>query len=103
MSRGSSAVIPAAHQERETRVNIRGLDATGPRSLLLIDGVHFRRRLMAFAPSTLDHSRARAGPRGHPRRRRVGRLRSDAIAGVINVVLKRGFTARSPRSISRCR
>src|SRR4029077_12114718 len=38
---GPSAVNSGGHQERETRVTIRGLDATGPRSLLLIDGVHF--------------------------------------------------------------
>lgn len=38
---GPSAVNPGGHQERETRVNIRGLDATGPRSLLMIDGLRF--------------------------------------------------------------
>src|SRR6185437_14170902 len=38
---GPAATNSGGHQERETRVNIRGLDATGPRSLLLIDGVRF--------------------------------------------------------------
>jgi iron complex outermembrane receptor protein len=38
---GPGAVNSGGHQERETRVNIRGLDQTGPRSLLMIDGVRF--------------------------------------------------------------
>src|SRR6476660_7636898 len=89
---GPSAVNSGGHQERETRVNIRGLDATGPRSLLLIDGVHFPAQadgICAIDPSIIpalaldrvdilaDGASAAYG--------------SDAIAGVINVVLKRGF------------
>src|SRR5689334_19284041 len=38
---GPSAVNSGGHQERETRVNIRGLDQTGPRTLLMVDGVRF--------------------------------------------------------------
>ncbi len=80
------------HQERETRVNIRGLDATGPRSLLMVDGVRFPPQadgLCAIDPSIIpalaldrvdilaDGASATYG--------------SDAVAGVINVILKRGF------------
>src|SRR2546423_4353346 len=36
-----SAVNSNGQQTRETRVNIRGLDQTGPRSLLMVDGVRF--------------------------------------------------------------
>src|SRR6476660_8555188 len=89
---GPSAVNSGGHQERETRVNIRGLDQTGPRTLLLIDGVHFPAQadgICAIDPSIIpalaldrvdilaDGASAAYG--------------SDAIAGVINVVLKRGF------------
>src|SRR5215472_9687083 len=38
---GPSAVNSGGHQERETRVNIRGLDQTGPPTLLMVDGVRF--------------------------------------------------------------
>jgi len=89
---GPSAVNSGGHQERETRVNIRGLDATGPRSLLMIDGVRFPPQadgLCAIDPSVIpalaldrvdvlaDGASATYG--------------SDAIAGVINVILKRNF------------
>ena len=89
---GPSAVNSGGHQERETRVNIRGLDQTGPRTLLMIDGVHFPPQadgICAIDPSIIpalaldrvdilaDGASAAYG--------------SDAIAGVINVVLKRGF------------
>src|SRR5712671_5204716 len=89
---GPSAVNSGGHQERETRVNIRGLDATGPRSLLLIDGVHFPAQadgICAIDPSIIpalaldrvdilaDGASAAYG--------------SDAIAGVINIILKRAF------------
>src|SRR6478752_7604579 len=92
VSPGPSAVNSGGHQERETRVNIRGLDQTGPRTLLLIDGVHFPAQadgICAIDPSIIpalaldrvdilaDGASAAYG--------------SDAIAGVINVVLKRGF------------
>ena len=89
---GPSAVNSGGHQERETRVNIRGLDQTGPRTLMLIDGVHFPAQadgICAIDPSIIpalaldrvdilaDGASASYG--------------SDAIAGVINVVLKRGY------------
>jgi outer membrane receptor protein involved in Fe transport len=89
---GPSAVNSGGHQERETRVNIRGLDATGPRSLLMVDGVRHPPQadgLCAIDPSIIpalaldrvdilaDGSSATYG--------------SDAIAGVINVILKRNF------------
>jgi len=89
---GPSAVNSGGHQERETRVNIRGLDATGPRSLLMVDGIRHPPQadgLCAIDPSIIpalaldrvdvlvDGASATYG--------------SDAIAGVINVILKRGF------------
>ncbi|MDE2474887.1 MAG: TonB-dependent receptor [Alphaproteobacteria bacterium] len=89
---GPSAVNSGGHQERETRVNIRGLDQTGPRTLLMIDGVRFPPQadgLCAIDPSIIpalaldrvdilaDGASATYG--------------SDAIAGVINIILKRGF------------
>jgi iron complex outermembrane receptor protein len=89
---GPGAVNSGGHQERETRVNIRGLDQTGPRSLLMIDGVRFPPQadgICAIDPSIIpalaldrvdilaDGASATYG--------------SDAIAGVINVVLKRGY------------
>lgn len=89
---GPSAVNSGGHQERETRVNIRGLDQTGPRTLLMVDGVRFPPQadgLCAIDPSIIpalaldrvdilaDGASATYG--------------SDAIAGVVNVILKRGF------------
>jgi iron complex outermembrane receptor protein len=89
---GPGAVNSGGHQERETRVNIRGLDQTGPRTLLMVDGVRFPPQadgLCAIDPSIIpalaldrvdilaDGASATYG--------------SDAIAGVINVILKRGF------------
>ena len=89
---GPSAVNSGGHQERETRVNIRGLDQTGPRTLLMVDGVRFPPQadgICAVDPSIIpalaldrvdilaDGASATYG--------------SDAIAGVINVVLKRGY------------
>src|SRR5690348_16720848 len=89
---GPGATNSGGHQERETRVNIRGLDQTGPRSLLMVDGVRFPPQadgICAIDPSIIpalaldrvdilaDGASATYG--------------SDAIAGVINVVLKRNF------------
>src|SRR5947209_15540810 len=89
---GPSAVLSGGHQERETRVNLRGLDTTGPRSLLMVDGVRFPPQadgLCAIDPSIIpalaldrvdilaDGASATYG--------------SDAVAGVINVILKRNF------------
>src|SRR5438270_2806225 len=90
---GPSAVNSNGHQERETRVNIRGLDQTGPRSLLMVDGVRFPPQadgLCAIDPSIIpalaldrvdilaDGASATYG--------------SDAVAGVINVILKRNYS-----------
>ena len=92
VSPGPSAVINGGQQERQTRVNLRGLDTTGPRSLLMVDGVRFPPQadgLCIIDPSIIpalaldrldvlaDGASATYG--------------SDAIAGVINVVLKRGY------------
>ena len=89
---GPSAVNSGGHQERETRVNIRGLDATGPRSLMMVDGIRFPPQadgICAIDPSIIpalaldrvdilaDGASATYG--------------SDAIAGVINVILKRNY------------
>jgi iron complex outermembrane recepter protein len=91
-SPGNTAVISGGQQERETRVNIRGLDQTGPRTLLMVDGVRFPPQadgLCSIDPSIIpalaldrvdilaDGASATYG--------------SDALAGVINVILKRGF------------
>src|SRR5579872_3400336 len=92
VSIGPSATNSGGHQERETRVNLRDLDATGPRSLLMVDGVRFPPQadgLCAIDPSIIpalaldrvdilaDGASATYG--------------SDAIAGVINVILKRNY------------
>src|SRR5690349_18214309 len=92
VSPGPGAVNSGGHQERETRVNIRGLDQTGPRTLLMVDGVRFPPQadgICAIDPSIIpalaldrvdilaDGASATYG--------------SDAIAGVINIVLKRNF------------
>ena len=89
---GPAAVNSGGHQERETRVNIRGLDQTGPRTLLMVDGVRFPPQadgICAIDPSIIpalaldrvdilaDGASATYG--------------SDAIAGVINVILKRNY------------
>src|ERR1700674_5007719 len=92
VSPGAVATNSGGHLERETRVNIRGLDQTGPRSLLMIDGMRFPPQadgICAIDPSIIpalaldridilaDGASATYG--------------SDAIAGVINVILKRNF------------
>jgi iron complex outermembrane receptor protein len=92
VSPGAVATNSGGHLERETRVNIRGLDQTGPRSLMMIDGMRFPPQadgICAIDPSIIpslaldridilaDGASATYG--------------SDAIAGVINVVLKRGY------------
>jgi iron complex outermembrane receptor protein len=92
VSPGAVATNSGGHLERETRVNIRGLDQTGPRSLMMIDGMRFPPQadgICAIDPSIIpsialdridilaDGASATYG--------------SDAIAGVINIVLKRAF------------
>src|SRR5215467_4396075 len=80
------------HLERETRVNLRGLDATGPRALMMVDTIRFPPQadgICAIDPSIIpaialdridilaDGASATYG--------------SDAISGVINIILKRAF------------
>ena len=92
VSPGAQATINGGQQERQTRVNLRGLDTTGPRSLLMVDGMRFPPQADGFCvidPSIIpalaldridvlaDGASATYG--------------SDAIAGVINVILKRNF------------
>jgi iron complex outermembrane receptor protein len=92
VSPGPAAVNSGGHQEREIRVNIRGLDQTGPRTLLMVDGVKFPPQadgLCAIDPSIIpalaldrvdilaDGASATYG--------------SDAIAGVVNIILKRNY------------
>jgi iron complex outermembrane receptor protein len=92
VSPGAVGTNSGGHQERETRVNIRGLDQTGPRSLMMVDGMRFPPQadgICAIDPSIIpaialdridilaDGASATYG--------------SDAIAGVINIVLKRAF------------
>src|SRR5438105_8709513 len=92
VSPGAVATNSGGHLERETRVNIRGLDQTGPRSLLMVDGIRFPPQadgICAIDPPIIpalaldrvdvlaDGASATYG--------------SDAIAGVINVILKRNF------------
>src|SRR5207302_7613382 len=82
---GPASVNSGGQQERLTRVNIRGLDQTGPRTLLMVDGVRFPPQadgICAIDPSIItalaldrvdilaDGASATYG--------------SDAIAGVIN-------------------
>src|SRR5712672_2120566 len=92
VSPGAVATNSGGHLERETRVNIRGLDQTGPRSLLMVDGMRFPPQadgICAIDPSIIpslaldridilaDGASATYG--------------SDAISGVINIVLKRAY------------
>jgi iron complex outermembrane receptor protein len=89
---GPSAVNSGGHQERETRVNIRGLDQTGPRTLLMIDGVKFPPQadgLCAIDPSIIPSlALERVDILADGASATYG---SDAIAGVINVILKRNY------------
>ncbi|HEX5279140.1 MAG TPA: TonB-dependent receptor plug domain-containing protein [Micropepsaceae bacterium] len=89
---GPSAVESGGNQERNIEVNIRGLDATGPRSLMMIDGVRFPPQadgLCVIDPSIIPELAVdRVDVLADGASATYG---SDAIAGVINIVLKRGF------------
>src|SRR6185369_7027875 len=90
---GPVATQSGANLERATRVNLRGLDTgDAPRSLMMVDGIRFPPQahgLCTIDPSIIpaialdridvlvDGASATYG--------------SDAIAGVINIVLKRAF------------
>lgn len=88
---GPSATVAGGQNLRANRVNIRGLDANGPRSLLMVDGIRFPPQdgLCVIDPSiipALALDRVDILPDGAS-----ATYGSDAIAGVINIVLKRGF------------
>jgi iron complex outermembrane receptor protein len=80
------------HLEREQRINLRGLDATGPRALMMIDGMRFPPQadgICSIDPSiipalSLDHVDVLADGAS-------ATYGSDAISGVINLILKRNF------------
>jgi outer membrane receptor protein involved in Fe transport len=93
VSPGPVATNSGANIDRGTRVNIRGLDNnTGVRTLLMIDGMRFVPQ--AFGGCTVDPSIIPALSLD-----RIDVLvdgasatyGSDAVAGVINIILKRGF------------
>ncbi len=89
---GPAAVDSGGNQERNIEVNIRGLDATGPRSLLMVDGVRFPPQadgLCVIDPSIIPELAVdRVDVLADGASATYG---SDAIAGVINVILKRNF------------
>src|ERR1700686_2007047 len=89
---GALATNSPGQLQRLTRVNIRGLDASGPRSVMMVDGMRHPPQadgICSIHPSIIpslavdridilaDGASATYG--------------SDAIAGVINIVLKRGY------------
>src|SRR5258705_13069194 len=93
VSPGPVATNSGANIDRGTRVNIRGLDNnTGVRTLLMIDGMRFVPQ--AFGGCTVDPSIIPALSLD-----RIDVLvdgasatyGSDAVAGGINIILKRGF------------
>src|ERR1700704_6367874 len=93
VSPGPVSTNSAANIDKGTRVNIRGLDNnTGVRTLLMIDGLRFVPQ--AFGGCTVDPSIIPALSL-----ERIDVLvdgasatyGSDAFAGVINIILKRGF------------
>ena len=93
VSPGPVATNSGANIDRGTRVNIRGLDNnTGVRTLLMVDGLRFVPQ--SFGGCTVDPSIIPALSQD-----RIDVLvdgasatyGSDAVAGVINIILKRGF------------
>ncbi len=86
------STISGGHIERNNQVNIRGLDTNGPRSLLMIDGARFPGQddgICLIDPSIIPQlALDRADILADGASATYG---SDAIAGVVNVVLKRGF------------
>src|SRR6266446_4254013 len=92
VSPGAVATNSPGQLQRLTRVNIRGLDASGPRSVMMVDGM--RHPPQADGICTIDPSIIPSIA--------VDRIDiladgasavygSDAIAGVINIILKRNF------------
>src|SRR5260370_34776733 len=92
VSPGAVATNSGGHLERETRVNIRGLDQAGPRSLMMIDGMRFPPQadgICAIDPSIIPSlALERIAILADGASATYG---SDAIAGVINVILKRAY------------
>src|SRR6185369_1145446 len=93
VSPGPVGTNSGANIDRGTRVNIRGLDNnTGVRTLLMVDGLRFVPQ--SFGGCTVDPSII---PSLSLERIDVlvdgasATYGSDAISGVINIVLKRGF------------
>ncbi len=92
VSPGAVATNSPGQLQRLTRVNIRGLDASGPRSLMMVDGM--RHPPQADGICTIDPSIIpsiavdRIDILADGASASYG---SDAIAGVINIILKRGF------------
>jgi len=86
------STISGGHVERNNQVNIRGLDTNGPRSLLMIDGARFPGQddgICLIDPSIIPGlALDRADILADGASATYG---SDAIAGVVNVILKRGF------------
>src|SRR5258705_3256120 len=90
---GPVATMSGANIERATKVNIRGLDSgTAPRSLMMIDGMRFPGQgngLCEIDPSVVpalaqDHIDILADGAS-------ATYGSDAIGGVINLILKRNM------------
>ena len=92
VSPGAVATNSPGQLQRLTRVNIRGLDASGPRSLMMVDGM--RHPPQADGICTIDPSIIpslavdRIDILADGASASYG---SDAIAGVINIVLKRAY------------
>ncbi len=89
------STISGGHVERNNQVNIRGLDTNGPRSLLMIDGVRFPGQddgICLIDPSIIPElALDRVDILADGASATYG---SDAIAGVVNVILKRRFRWR---------
>src|SRR5215467_1314751 len=92
VSPGAVATNSPGQLQRLTRVNIRGLDASGPRSVMMVDGM--RHPPQADGICTIDPSIIPSIAVDHIDILADGASAvygSDAIAGVININLKRNF------------
>jgi iron complex outermembrane receptor protein len=92
VSPGAVATNSPGQLQRLTRVNIRGLDASGPRSVMMVDGM--RHPPQADGICTIDPSIIPSIAIDHIDILADGASAvygSDAIAGVINIILKRNY------------
>ncbi len=92
VSPGAVATNSPGQLQRLTRVNIRGLDASGPRSVMMVDGM--RHPPQADGICTIDPSIIPSIAVDHIDILADGASAvygSDAIAGGINIILKRNF------------